>query len=203
MPRGIYKRKKGIISNAKGKHWKLSKQSKINIGLGHKGKKHPWQKGKPSNNKGKHWKIKDTSKMHHTAWNKGKKCPQISGNKNYNWKNGCSKNKNKYANDWYKNLSKERRERYSWTKNKRNRLKNNTIKEFGSHTFNEWKLLKKQYNCTCPCCHNPEPFIGQKSLYLTEDHIVPLSKGGSDLIKNIQPLCLRCNNIKRSNVIKY
>ena len=83
----------------------------------------------------------------------------------------------------------------SWIKNKRNRDKRNAE---GSHTFGEWELLKKQYGYTCPCCKKSEPKVK-----LTEDHIVPLSKGGSDYIENIQPLCKSCNCKKHTTIIKY
>ena len=66
------------------------------------------------------------------------------------------------------------------------------------HTFGEWELLKKQYNYTCPSCKQTEPKI-----MLTEDHIIPLSKGGSDVIENIQPLCRSCNSKKSAKTIKF
>lgn len=68
----------------------------------------------------------------------------------------------------------------------------------GSHTFEEWELLKAQYNWTCPCCKKPEPEIK-----LTEDHVVAVSKGGSNNIENIQPLCGRCNSSKQTKEIRY
>jgi 5-methylcytosine-specific restriction endonuclease McrA len=38
---------------------------------------------------------------------------------------------------------------------------------------------------------------------LTEDHVVPLSLGGSNDIDNIQPLCKSCNSSKRGRHIDY
>ena len=105
-----------------------------------------------------------------------------SGERNWGWKGGISKNK-KYM---------------SWLKNKRNRLKGYIGELLGSHTFGEWELLKKQYRYTCPACERKEPEIK-----LTEDHIIPLSKGGSDNIENIQPLCQSCNAKKHTKIIRY
>lgn len=65
----------------------------------------------------------------------------------------------------------------------------------GSHTLGEWEDLKAKYNHICPRCHL------QKEL--TKDHIIPISKGGSDNIENIQPLCRGCNSQKHKQEITY
>ena len=65
----------------------------------------------------------------------------------------------------------------------------------GSHTFQEWKNLKDNFSNKCAKCFQDKP--------LTKDHIIPLSKGGSDNIENIQPLCRNCNSQKWTNLNIY
>lgn len=58
----------------------------------------------------------------------------------------------------------------------------------GSHTLEEWQNLKHKHDNKCVHCGETKK--------LTKDHIVPLSKGGTDYINNIQPLCRNCNSKK-------
>jgi hypothetical protein len=57
----------------------------------------------------------------------------------------------------------------------------------GSHTEQEWESLKRWYNNRCAKCGANNP---------TKDHIIPVNKGGTDNISNIQPLCQQCNSSK-------
>jgi 5-methylcytosine-specific restriction endonuclease McrA len=73
------------------------------------------------------------------------------------------------------------------------RIKNNG----GMHTLQQWLQMKKDYNNVCPCCLKKEPEI-----VLTVDHIIPISKGGTNDIENIQPLCRMCNLLKNYKIIE-
>lgn len=59
----------------------------------------------------------------------------------------------------------------------------------GSHTEAEWQDLLARCGFRCLCCD-------KLSMRLTRDHVQPLSRGGSDNISNIQPLCGSCNDSK-------
>lgn len=68
----------------------------------------------------------------------------------------------------------------------------------GHYTADEWRKLCKKHRHTCLRCGRSEPEI-----QLSVDHVIPLSKGGSNGIDNIQPLCRQCNLIKGTKSIDY
>ena len=85
-------------------------------------------------------------------------------------------------------------------RNRKYLLKKNGNKGF--HTLEEWEAKKKEYNYHCANCGEKEPFKNQYFKKLTEDHIVPVSGGGTNYIDNIQPFCHRCNALKREFIEK-
>ena len=58
----------------------------------------------------------------------------------------------------------------------------------GSFTDKQWTTLCKKYYFKCLGCNRKRK--------LAADHVVPVSKGGTSDISNIQPLCQPCNSKK-------
>ena len=87
-----------------------------------------------------------------------------------------------YCNNHPENISHLKARRYARERNAE-----------GSHTLLQWQMLKASYYYKCAICGDKKP--------LTKDHIIPLSKGGTDYIENIQPLCKNCNSKKHTKII--
>jgi 5-methylcytosine-specific restriction endonuclease McrA len=115
-----------------------------------------------------------------------------------------------YIRKWYE----ENRDRYNQTSRKwrqnnpgkakaifhRARLRRMARSE-GSYTSQEWQALVDYYGNVCLKCG----VAAEDALYsnLTVDHVIPLSKGGSNQIENLQPLCWNCNVKKGVRAIDY
>lgn len=76
------------------------------------------------------------------------------------------------------------------------RLKEAKLK--GTHTKKEWQEMKLFFNNTCCKCKGKSELIN-----VEKDHIIPLYLGGSDSIRNLQPLCALCNSSKTENTFDF
>ena|ERR1017187_1275474 len=65
----------------------------------------------------------------------------------------------------------------------------------GAYTSEQWIALCNKYENKCLCC--------DKKKKLTPDHVVPVSKGGTSDISNIQHLCGPCNSSKGAKTVDY
>lgn len=95
--------------------------------------------------------------------------------------------------------------RKEWKSSNRNRILSYAskrralgLKNGGSFSGAEWLVLKLKYGNKCLCCSRVEPDI-----ILQPDHVIPISRGGSGEILNIQPLCGTCNRTKNVKIIDY
>ncbi len=165
----------------KGSH--CSDEAKLHMSLAHKGKPMPPRSIEHRNKISKRQLGKKCSEETKNRISKGRK-GKGAGENHWNWQGGI----------WNDPIHKK------LIKRNHKALRNSKLLTSiaGSHNKGDWDLLKKQYDYTCPCCRRKEPEIK-----LTEDHIIPISKGGSNYIENIQPLCMACNHSKYTKIIKY
>jgi len=141
--------------------------------------KHPWLGKKHSEETKRKMSINMIGKKNHRY---GKKFSEETKRKMRNSANSGEKHhkwKGGYENKLYLN-------------NKRRIMKLNAE---GEHTLEEWIFLKKLFKNKCVSCKEKKA--------LTIDHIIPLSRDGSDYISNIQPLCKNCNSKKHNKIISY
>jgi len=89
---------------------------------------------------------------------------------------------------WCKANPEKGREAY---RRRRTRIAGST----GAFTDAQFQALCAHYGNICLCCGKPKE--------LHRDHVVPLSKGGSNDISNIQPLCQSCNSSKGTQSTDY
>lgn len=64
----------------------------------------------------------------------------------------------------------------------------------GSFSWDEFKLLCIKFDNCCAYCGSLEPLV--------PDHVVPLSRGGTNTIGNILPACSYCNGSKKDKLLE-
>lgn len=72
-------------------------------------------------------------------------------------------------------------------------LKRNRVLK-SEHTVSEWEWKLVEYDYHCAYC-------GKLSNKLQKDHVLPVSRGGTDNIDNIVPACSRCNQSKFNKML--
>jgi 5-methylcytosine-specific restriction endonuclease McrA len=172
---------KGRISPRKGVT--LSEDTRHKIGVAQKqryesGEMFGFQKGHPRFTKNIHRFTKEESAggiPKRAEAQRGIKRPNQTGINHHNWKGG------------YQNRL--------WLAKRRDAMKKGAT---GRHTRQQWNEIKAIFDYQCASCGRYEPEIR-----LTEDHIIPLSKGGNDSIENIQPLCRSCNTKKFTKTTEF
>lgn len=85
------------------------------------------------------------------------------------------------------NCDRNRSKRHAHLRRENKRI---TPKEF-ILTVSQWEECKEAFDYKCAYC-------GSKRK-LTQDHFIPLSRGGEYSINNIVPVCLSCNSSKLDN----
>lgn len=68
----------------------------------------------------------------------------------------------------------------------------------GRITNEEWAQVLEKYGNKCLCCGK-----SNSEARITMDHVLPLDKGGLNVIENVQPLCKSCNSKKHTKHIDY
>jgi 5-methylcytosine-specific restriction endonuclease McrA len=63
----------------------------------------------------------------------------------------------------------------------------------GKFTLSDWNSILESNEFRCVMCGSPDR--------LSIDHIIPLSKGGTNYPNNLQPLCRSCNSQKNNKII--
>lgn len=87
-----------------------------------------------------------------------------------------------------KNAAQKRYRETDYGKLMRKKIKMQRRGATGSFTPEEWNMKLKTCGSRCVFCGSLER--------IEIDHIVPISKGGTNDIENLQPLCRRCNSSK-------
>jgi len=147
---------------------------------------------------------KPCNKCGNNEWNKQGYCMSCQREYALLWARENREKHNEKSRRYYRNnREKSTKKSRNWAKNnpeknaaKGNRRRTQKTAARGSYTAGEWKALVDHYGNKCLCC-------GRDDVKLTADHVIPVTKGGSSNIDNIQPLCASCNSSKYNKTIDY
>ena len=134
----------------------------------------------------KDYRVRNKDKI--MAYDKKKRYDPETREKVLNWsRNWRAKNADRVA-EYNKQYSKDNPEYYAMAAEKRRQLELQTENSF---SLQEWENAKAHFNNSCAYC-------GKHLSRLTQDHFIPLSKGGAYARDNIVPACRSCNSSKHN-----
>lgn len=81
------------------------------------------------------------------------------------------------------------------TNHDKRRIRMIASKAKGDHTKDDWKKMYDFFEGRCVRCIE---YVAKG-----KDHIVPVYRGGSNHIRNIQPMCAHCNSSKGPEQVDY
>ncbi len=137
-------------------------------------------------------------------WYKDGKCKSCRKEEDRRWRQDNPEKEKEKSRRWRQaNREKERERSGRWARAhpeahraRAHRRRTRKTKAGGSYTAAEFKAIVRYYGGKCLCC-------GRTDVKLTADHVVPVAKGGTSNIDNIQPLCQSCNSQKHDKTIDY
>ncbi|MDU1313944.1 MAG: HNH endonuclease [Clostridium septicum] len=100
----------------------------------------------------------------------------------------CRECENKYNKYYRKENPDTYKAIHSITEQRRRKMAKKVISTFNN---SDWKQCKEYFNNECAYC-------GRSLKNLTQDHLIPLSKGGNYTKNNIIPVCRNCNSKKHN-----
>jgi len=137
-------------------------------------------------------------------WNKQGRCANCQHLYRKGWAKTNSSRLNEIARNRYaQNPEKQKQATKKWTQANPGKAAAAIAKYLtkkasatGSYTGAEWVELCARYGNRCLCC-------GRDDVPLTADHVIPVTKGGTNDIGNMQPLCTSCNSRKHNRTADY
>lgn len=146
-----------------------------------------WRKKNPEkhNRCSRNWSAKNRDRSNAIKRNWRLRNPEKSAQATRNWQKNNPEKVNAHGRRW----RKENHEKWSLI-NRRNQYRRKQAE--GYFTNDDWQNILKIHNNSCVFCGTKDN--------ITIDHIIPLSRGGTNWPENLEPLCFTCNTRKHNKM---
>jgi len=136
---------------------------------------------------------KETRLIQHKEWLKNNPAKRVQYTQNYrdSHKDAYKEYQRTYQHSAKRQLYRNNPEYQAKQRIITNRYRARQIELEATLTFEQWEAIIRAYRGRCAYC-------GRKMKKLTQDHVIPVSLGGSYIASNIIPSCLICNSSKGS-----